>query len=48
MNINLTPEQERIVQEELKAGHFRSVGGSDWRGPASPSGKREVCGGRSF
>jgi len=25
MNINLTPEQERIVQEELKAGHFRSV-----------------------
>jgi hypothetical protein len=25
MNINLTPEQERIVEDELKAGHFRSV-----------------------
>ncbi len=25
MNINLTPEQEKIVKEELKAGHFRSV-----------------------
>ncbi|HUJ30841.1 MAG TPA: hypothetical protein VLY23_06135 [Candidatus Acidoferrum sp.] len=25
MNINLTPEQERIVKDELKAGHFRSV-----------------------
>jgi len=25
MNINLTPEQERIVKGELKAGHFRSA-----------------------
>ena len=25
MNINLTPEQERLVKDELKAGHFRSV-----------------------
>jgi putative addiction module CopG family antidote len=25
MNINLTPEQERIVKEELKSGHFRSA-----------------------
>jgi Arc/MetJ-type ribon-helix-helix transcriptional regulator len=25
MNINLTPEQERIVNEELRSGHFRSV-----------------------
>jgi putative addiction module CopG family antidote len=25
MNINLTPEQEKIVNEELKSGHFRSV-----------------------
>ena len=25
MSINLTPEQERIVKDELKAGHFRSV-----------------------
>jgi Arc/MetJ-type ribon-helix-helix transcriptional regulator len=25
MNINLTPEQERIVKDELRAGHFRSV-----------------------
>jgi len=25
MTINLTPEQERIVKDELKAGHFRSV-----------------------
>ncbi|MGA8490973.1 MAG: hypothetical protein WB711_11145 [Terriglobales bacterium] len=25
MNINLTPEQERIVNEELKSGHFRSA-----------------------
>lgn len=25
MNINLTPEEEKIVQEELKAGHFRTV-----------------------
>jgi Arc/MetJ-type ribon-helix-helix transcriptional regulator len=25
MNINLTPEQERIVNSELKAGHFRST-----------------------
>ncbi|HXX56170.1 MAG TPA: hypothetical protein VEJ17_00080 [Candidatus Nitrosotalea sp.] len=25
MNINLTPEQERIVKDELEAGHFRSV-----------------------
>ena len=25
MNVNLTPEQERIINEELKAGHFRSV-----------------------
>jgi Arc/MetJ-type ribon-helix-helix transcriptional regulator len=24
MNINLTPEQERIVRNELKSGHFRS------------------------
>jgi Arc/MetJ-type ribon-helix-helix transcriptional regulator len=24
MNIKLTPEQERIVQDELKSGHFRS------------------------
>jgi Arc/MetJ-type ribon-helix-helix transcriptional regulator len=24
MNINLTPEQERIVNDELKSGHFRS------------------------
>jgi Arc/MetJ-type ribon-helix-helix transcriptional regulator len=22
MNINLTPEQERIVQDELRSGHF--------------------------
>ena len=26
MNINLTPEQERIVNDELKSGHFRSAG----------------------
>jgi putative addiction module CopG family antidote len=25
MNINLTPEQEKIIKEELKSGHFRSV-----------------------
>lgn len=25
MNINLTPEQEKIVNEELRAGHFRTV-----------------------
>jgi len=25
MNINLTPEQEKIIQEELKSGHFRSI-----------------------
>jgi Arc/MetJ-type ribon-helix-helix transcriptional regulator len=25
MNINLTPEQEEIVKEELKSGHFRSA-----------------------
>ncbi len=25
MNINLTPEQEKIVNDELKSGHFRSV-----------------------
>jgi Arc/MetJ-type ribon-helix-helix transcriptional regulator len=25
MNVNLTPDQERIVNDELKSGHFRSV-----------------------
>ena len=25
MNINLTPEQERMVNNELKSGHFRSA-----------------------
>jgi hypothetical protein len=25
MNINLTPEQEKIVKEELKSGHFHST-----------------------
>jgi len=25
MNIRLTREQEKLVQEELKSGHFRSV-----------------------
>ena len=25
MNIDLTPEQERIVNDELRSGHFRSV-----------------------
>jgi Arc/MetJ-type ribon-helix-helix transcriptional regulator len=25
MNINLTPEQERIINDELKSGHFRSA-----------------------
>ena len=25
MNINLTPEQEKIVKDELNSGHFRSV-----------------------
>ncbi len=25
MNINLTPDLERIVNEELRAGHFRSA-----------------------
>ena len=24
MTINLTPEQERIIQEEIQSGHFRS------------------------
>jgi Arc/MetJ-type ribon-helix-helix transcriptional regulator len=24
MNIRLTPEQERIVEDELKSGHFRT------------------------
>lgn len=34
MNINLTPEQEKIVKEELKSGHFQHRG-SDWRSSAS-------------
>ena len=25
MNVNLTPEQEKIVKEELKSGHFQTV-----------------------
>ncbi|MBI3664593.1 MAG: hypothetical protein HY234_16270 [Acidobacteria bacterium] len=25
MNINLTPEQEKIVKDELKSGHFRTA-----------------------
>lgn len=25
MNINLTPEQEQLVKDELKSGHFRTV-----------------------
>jgi Arc/MetJ-type ribon-helix-helix transcriptional regulator len=25
MNINLTPEQERMVNDEMRSGHFRSV-----------------------
>jgi hypothetical protein len=25
MNINLTPEQEKIVKDELRSGHFRSA-----------------------
>jgi hypothetical protein len=25
MNIKLTPEQEKIVKEELESGHFRSI-----------------------
>jgi Arc/MetJ-type ribon-helix-helix transcriptional regulator len=25
MNINLTPEQERIVNDELRSGHFQSA-----------------------
>jgi putative addiction module CopG family antidote len=25
MNVNLTPEQEKIVRDELKSGHFRTV-----------------------
>jgi Arc/MetJ-type ribon-helix-helix transcriptional regulator len=25
MNINLTPEQEQMVNDELKSGHFRSA-----------------------
>jgi Arc/MetJ-type ribon-helix-helix transcriptional regulator len=25
MNIQLTPEQERIVKDELRAGHFRTA-----------------------
>jgi len=25
MNINLTPEQEKIVKDELKAGHFQNI-----------------------
>jgi len=24
MNVNLTPEQERMVREKLKSGHFRT------------------------
>ena len=24
MNINLTPEQEKIIKDELKSGHFRT------------------------
>jgi Arc/MetJ-type ribon-helix-helix transcriptional regulator len=25
MNVKLTPEQEKIIQDELKTGHFRTV-----------------------
>ncbi len=25
MNIRLTPEQEKIIEDELKSGHFRTV-----------------------
>jgi Arc/MetJ-type ribon-helix-helix transcriptional regulator len=25
MNVKLTPEQEKIIEEELKSGHFRSI-----------------------
>jgi Arc/MetJ-type ribon-helix-helix transcriptional regulator len=25
MQINLTPDQEKIIQEELKSGHFRTA-----------------------
>ena len=25
MNVNLTPEQERIVKDELNSGHFRTA-----------------------
>lgn len=25
MNVDLTPEQERIVRDELKSGHFRTA-----------------------
>ena len=25
MHVNLTPEQEKIVQDELKSGHFRTA-----------------------
>jgi Arc/MetJ-type ribon-helix-helix transcriptional regulator len=25
MNINLTPEQEQIINDEVKSGHFRSA-----------------------
>ena len=25
MNIRLTPEQEKLIQDELKSGHFRTV-----------------------
>jgi putative addiction module CopG family antidote len=25
MNVNLTPEQEKIVRDKLKSGHFRTV-----------------------
>jgi len=25
MNIRLTPEQEKIIQDELKSGHFQSI-----------------------
>lgn len=25
MNVNLTPEQEQLVQDELRSGHFRSA-----------------------
>jgi Arc/MetJ-type ribon-helix-helix transcriptional regulator len=25
MNVNLTPEQERLINDQLRTGHFRSV-----------------------